>query len=319
MSADRIGEVPRFAFGGNAGARDSAVDRLRSRVRDGELDLRQTQSWDAQTRRGSLMGVTVHSADPAVYQEETGIPEPLAVLQEALFTLRIEWVLASMDPPRVEAAPGSLAIAPERWLQEIPLDADLRPVASRFLHHLFSWALALDATHAASAAVRTSMREVAALHADLASGRGLAASAWAAVRNAAILATDAAADDTSRTLGAIAETVAWPPQECASACATAVTGIIGWLESSAWAAHFTPGQHSQLEARKVAVQKVLDELDTQDRETARAATRDLPEVAATSTPEWEALKKTADAAQRAVRRQLANQFLEELVRCLARR
>jgi hypothetical protein len=204
MSASVIGDGPQFAFNGDAKARDSAVDRLRCRVRDGELDLRQTQSWDAQALRGSLMGTTVHSADPAVYQEETGIPAPLAVLQEALFTLRIEWVLASMDPPRVEAAPGSLNIPPERWLEEMPLDADLRPVTSRFLHYLLSWVLAHEMTHGVSAAVMTSIREVAGLHADAASGHSPAPSVWAGIRNAAILATDAAVDDTSRTLGAIA-------------------------------------------------------------------------------------------------------------------
>ena len=318
MSADGIGDAPQFAFNGDVAARDSAVDRLRCRARDGELDLRQTQSWDAQALRGSLMGTTVHSADPAVYQAETGIPAPLAVLQETLFTLRIEWVLASMDPPRVEAAPGSLDIPPERWLEEMPLDADLRPVTSRFLHYLLSWVLAHEMMRGVSAAVKTSMRDVAGLQADAASGRSPAPSVWAGIRNAAIQATDAAADDTSRTLGAIAETVAWPPEEDSSACAMAVANIVGLLESSTSDAHYTAEQHAQLEARKVAVQKVLDELDTQDRDVARAATRNLPEVVATSTPEWEACRKTAELARRSVRRQLANHFHEELVRCLAR-
>ena len=199
MSADSSGNGPQFAFNGDAKARDGAVDRLRCRVRDGELDLRQTQAWDAQALRGSLMGTTVHSTDPAVYQQETGIPAPLAVLQETLFTLRIEWVLASMDPPRVEAAPGSLDIPPERWLEQMPLDADLRPAASRFLHYLLCWVLTHETAHAVSAAVTTSMRGVAGLHADAASGRSPAPSVWAGIRNAAILATDAATDDTSRT------------------------------------------------------------------------------------------------------------------------
>lgn len=319
MSADSSGNGPQFAFNGDAKARDGAVDRLRCRVRDGELDLRQTQAWDAQALRGSLMGTTVHSADPAAYQQETGIPAPLAVLQEALFTLRIEWVLASMDPPRVEAAPGSLDIPAERWLEEMPLDADLRPVASRFLHYLLCWMLAHETAHGISAAVTTSMREVAGAHADAASGRSPAPSVWAGIRNAAILATDAATDDTSRTLGAIAETVAWPPEEDPSASAMAVANIIGLLEGSTADAHYTAGQREQLEARKVAVQKVLDGLDTQDRDVALAAIRNLPEVLATSTPEWEALKKTAELARRSFRRQLANQFHEELIRCLARR
>ncbi len=319
MSGNVIGDGPQFAFNGDAKARDSAVDRLRSRVRDGELDLRQTQAWDAETLRGSLMGTTVHSADPAVYQQETGIPAPLAVLQEALFTLRIEWVVASTDPVRIEAAPGSLDIPPTRWLEELPLDVDLRPVCSRFLHHLLSWALEHGMTRSVSAAVTTSMHGVAGLHADAASGRSPAPPVWASIRHAAILATDAAADDTSRTLGAVAETVAWPPEEDPSACATAVANIVGLLEGYASDAHFTAEQHEQLRASKVAVQKVLDALDTQDRDVARAATRNLPEVVATSTPEWEALKKAAELARRSVRRQLANQFHEELVRCLARR
>jgi hypothetical protein len=319
MSIDGIGDVPQFAFNGDAKARDSAVDRLRRRILDGELDLRQTQSWDVQALRGSLMGTTVHSADAAVYQEATGIPAPLAVLQETLFTLRIEWVLVSMDPPRVEAAPGSLDIPPERWLAEMPLDVDLRPVTSRFLHYLLSWVMAHEMTRAVSAAVKISMHEVAGLHADAASGHSPVPSVWARIRNAAILATDAAVDDASRTLGAIAETVAWPPEEDPSASAMAVANIVGMLENSASDVHYTTEQHEQLEARKVAVQRVLDELDTQDRDVARAATRNLPEVVATSTPEWEALRKTAELARRSVRRQLANQFHEELVRCLARR
>lgn len=78
-------------------------------------------------------------------------------------------------------------------------------------------------------------------------------------------------------------------------------------------------QHEQLEASKAAVQKVQDELNTQERDVARAAIRNLPEVVATSKPEWEALRARGELARRSVRRELANQFHEELVRCLARR
>ncbi len=71
--------------------------------------------------KGCAVGCTIHGSDYKAYERELGIPQIIARVEDGLF----------------ERLPHELAQTwPERFLEAIPLGADLDLVSSRFLHWL---------------------------------------------------------------------------------------------------------------------------------------------------------------------------------------
>lgn len=152
--------------------------------------------------KGCAVGCTIHSGKHKHYESELAIPEQIAYLEDAIF----------------EALPNSDAKTfPVRFLEAIPVGADLSMVIPKFLH----WLL-VDETYGAiigvtDEGVKNSVVGVASLYRRLINGNTPFDREWEAAGKAAWAAWDAGAARAARAAGE----AAWPPGEAARAAGEA--------------------------------------------------------------------------------------------------
>ena len=102
------------AFNNDIAVKEKYLSRVRAhRAAD---EIMKGQYWAG--GRGCAVGCTIHSSDHQSYEAELGLPEWLAYLEDAIF----------------EGLPLEQAVLwPERFLEAIPVGADVEPVLAKFL------------------------------------------------------------------------------------------------------------------------------------------------------------------------------------------
>jgi len=177
-----------------AAIRHREADRLAQGFGYGKLDA--DGKW-----RGCAMGCTIQTinlkqgrqirfGDHAAYESELGVPRMLAYLEDGIF----------------EALPKAAALTwPERFLQAIPIGADLSLVGDQFLHWLLVDPVAGVIQFARTEQARKVVQDVADHYAKKIGGAtvtreqwdAVRAAAWRARHAAAVHAADAATGDTA--------------------------------------------------------------------------------------------------------------------------
>ena len=153
------------AFHNDPAIKTKYLARLTAHVKADELI--HGKGWE--NGKGCAVGCTLDKYDHAAYETELGIPESLARLEDTLF----------------EGQPnGTSKTFPVRFLQAIPVGADLSLVTPRFIH----WLL-IDPTHgvirfANTEPCRDAINGVAVMYAGWIKTKKKPA-AWAAARAAA--------------------------------------------------------------------------------------------------------------------------------------
>ncbi len=177
-----------------AAIRHREADRLAQGLGYGKLDA--SGKW-----RGCAVGCTIQTinlkqrrqiwfGDHVAYESELGVPRMLAYLEDGIF----------------EALPKAAALTwPERFLQAIPVGADLSGVGDRFLHWLLVDPVAGVMQFARTKPARKAIQDVARVYVKKIGGATVARKQWEAVREAAwraghaaaAYAADAATDNTA--------------------------------------------------------------------------------------------------------------------------
>ncbi len=148
------------------------------------------QYWE--DGRGCAIGCSIHGSDHRKYETQLGIPVAIAYLEDGLF----------------ENLPNDKAcLFPERFLEAIPVGADLALVKNRFLHWLLT-SEEIGLQRIADEPGRVAIVAVAELYRRVIDGQKVAETewdaAWAAARaaraaaNAAAWAANAAPWDAAR-------------------------------------------------------------------------------------------------------------------------
>jgi len=128
--------------------------------------------------KGCAVGCTIHSGDHAAYETELGIPRAIARMEDGIFE----------GLPQEEAR-----LWPERFLEAIPVGADLSLVTDKFLHWLLVDAEHGVIRHAKTDTQRKAIQAVADLFAKKLAGEVVAREQWHTVRAYADAAAYAAA------------------------------------------------------------------------------------------------------------------------------
>lgn len=102
-----------IAFHGDAAVKEKYLSRVRAHAAADEIV--KGKYWEG--GKGCAVGCTIHSGNHAAYQDELGLPEWLARLEDTLF----------------ENLPNEVAKTfPERLLAAIPVGKDLEPIKWQF-------------------------------------------------------------------------------------------------------------------------------------------------------------------------------------------
>lgn len=108
-----------LAFHGDVKIKEKYLTRVRAHRAEDELV--KGQYWE--DGKGCAVGCTIHSSDHAKYESQLGIPMTIARLEDSIF----------------EELPNECAMTwPERFLEIIPVGADLSQVTDKFLLWLLS-------------------------------------------------------------------------------------------------------------------------------------------------------------------------------------
>jgi len=194
------------AFYNDAAVKEKYLSRVRAhRAAD---EITKGHYWEG--GRGCAVGCTIHSSDHQSYEVELGLPEWLAYLEDAIF----------------EGLPLEQAkLWPERFLEAIPVGADVEPVLASFLICLIE-----EVRKYADERGVPAIDAIIALWRRVAAGEAVPPQEWnaacAAARAAAWAASDAASD------------AAWAASDAAwAACAAAkAASAAASAAGAAWAA-----------------------------------------------------------------------------------
>jgi thioredoxin 1 len=251
------------AFHGDASIRDNAVARLAKHIDASEVVSSPQPLYDEAARRYSIIGATIHSENMAQYEAELGIPESVARLHEQIDSNFIR-TTAGADGQHVEMFAPDSRDRPIRWLNDIPLGADLQNVSAHFLGWLLRDLLASEnvLTCGASAAAQSVLLAVAELHARSARGDTPSAAEWEDARKIAMASVALEDDVASSTIIAIAETTAWPADESADAAGSAIGSLFNIHAFAAIRAGYTPEDWDALGAANEAFGKIVDDPDS---------------------------------------------------------
>ena len=147
-------EMMNKAFRGDPKVKEKYLARVEAH-RDADEIIHNTY-WDNGV--GCAVGCTIHSDDHQAYEDELGIPEQLAYLQDMIF-----------DSLPIEEA-RDLTVD---FLESIPVGADLRPVVHQFLHWLLVDSGDGVIQYVQNDGVRDVIQEVADLHRQALRGHSL--------------------------------------------------------------------------------------------------------------------------------------------------
>lgn len=133
-----------LAFHGDQQVKDHYLARVRAHEAADEI----IHGFYWQEGKGCAVGCTVHSDDHLAFERELGIPRMLAKLEDRLFEGQSN---------------GNSKTFPRRFLECIPVGADLSCVGWQFLHWLLTEELAARDDPRISAQVRACVRAVSLL------------------------------------------------------------------------------------------------------------------------------------------------------------
>jgi hypothetical protein len=209
------------AFHNRSAVKEKFLTRLRAHAEADEIV--QGTSWEH--GKGCAVGCTLHQYDHHAYEEELGIPEWLARVEDSLFEML----------PNTEAKKFPL-----QFLEAIPLGADLEPVKWKFCAFLMKEnidrVLSLDIEAGLKEQIVAAIREVLRLH-EL-EVKGEPVSARSAARSAAESAAWSAA-------WSAAESAAWSAAESAArSAAWSAARSAAWsaARSAAWSAAWSAAE-----------------------------------------------------------------------------
>src|SRR6266446_9264114 len=187
--------------------KDKYVNRVRAHAKADEI----VKGFYWKDGKGCAVGCSVHSDNHTAYETEMGIPQMLARLEDRIFE---------------GSTNGWSKQWPERFLEAIPIGADLSKVGWKFQH----WLL-LDPKEGVIRFARQQdkelFKEIGTLIWDLAMGKQISASAaWSAAWSAESAAWSAESAAWS------AESAAWSAESAARSAESAAWSA----ESAAWSA-----------------------------------------------------------------------------------
>lgn len=215
------------AFHGTAETKNDYLARVRAHAAADEIV--QGVYWER--GRGCAVGCTVHSSDHAAYERELGIPRLIAYLEDTLFE-RMEF----------KDAKGW----PERFLNAIPVGADLSMVYPRFAIWMLTDPTDGVIRFAKHDDVKQAITRVAELYQLTIDGAEVDVETWCAVRREAWAARDAAWSRRRR-----AEVV-----EAVAVAAEAAAAEVEAVAVAAAAAVVVAVEAEAVEAEAVAVEAV---------------------------------------------------------------
>lgn len=183
-----------IAFHGDPQIKKEYLARVRAHRRADELV--KGRYWE--NGKGCAVGCTIHGSYHSSYEEELGIPEQIAWLEDVIF----------------EGLPNEDAMAwPERFLESIPVGADLSMVFVKFAH----WLLAVEVQpHVEnSPGVKAAIDDVASLLQREINGDKPLPEAYMAEAKAAKAAAESVARSVAWSARAAARAAAWSAKAAA--------------------------------------------------------------------------------------------------------
>lgn len=247
------------AFQGDDALRHDTVERVRKHVAADEIRAIGSMPPVADTDQGrySLIGAASHSDDLERYETTFGIPSHVALLEEFVHVFVAEEVQTASGE-RYRSLRGATGDYPVRWLEAIPVGADLHSVTPRFLH----WLL-LDLIDAplpfgvvVADGIKPAIRQLAALHARDAAGDRPGYAEWKLAREAvAAIAPDRTEDSVSWAMAFCAETVGWPAEELGNAVQSALGTLWFGLYGTAIRQGYSAEQWTARQAAEAAARK----------------------------------------------------------------
>jgi hypothetical protein len=203
--------------------KEKYVTRMKNHIKADELI--HGEGWDG--KRGCAVGCTLDRYDHACYQNELGLPEWLARLEDTIFE--------NMSKEKSKTFPLLL-------LEAIPVGVDLQKTFHKF--QIFVLELAKKHVEKKYSSIIKIIDDVIDLHLKSANGMLIDDSAWSAARSAAESAARSAAESAARSA---AESAAWSAAESA---AWSAAESAAW--SAAWSAAFDEMADKLIELLKEA-------------------------------------------------------------------
>jgi len=213
-----------LSFHADPAVKEKYLSRVRAHAKADEII--KGQYWEG--GKGCAVGCTIHGSNHVAYENELGLPQWLAYLEDSIF----------------EGLPNEEAMTfPEEFLSSINVGSDLTLVYNKFMHWLLVDPVngVLKYTDESGA---VAIKSVAELHCAVIEGQVVTAAtsdaasdaAWAAARAAAGDAASAAASAAARAAASDAASDAAGAAASDAAGAAAVAAAGAATRAAAWAA-----------------------------------------------------------------------------------